>query len=380
MTVPRSRPPEAASAGGSRDPAVIGPVSDPSGITVVDMITILLRYRVMIVVIGLSLALVKGIQVISLPRYYSTDAEFMPEGSHGQSQISGLAQQFGINISSDGGDAPQFYVDLIDSRSILGEVARKDYVMKTDTGVFHGSLVQLFGASKLPQRYQVPVVIGQLKHLIDVDVSPKTGVMTLTVRALTADLAVQIANSVLVEVNTFNLTRRQRQAGAERVFVEKRQAEAQIELRDAESNLESFLIQNHDFNRSPTLQMDYTRLNSAVAMRQTLYTSLTSAYEQAKIEEVRDLPVITILAPPELPLVPESKRGTRKVMLALILGLGLGAIIAFIRAGLAASTRGHPNDAAEFEMLKRESLTDLTHPWRPLGRVFASRRRRETAT
>jgi hypothetical protein len=191
-------------------------------------------------------------------------------------------------------------------------------------------------------------------------------------------MAVQIANNVLSEVNTFNLNRRQQAAAGEREFVENREAEALSDLRNAEENLQSFLVQNRDFTVSPTLQLEHSRLTRAVDMRQTLYTSLATAAEQAKIEEVRNLPVITVLAPPEAPLIPESKRGMRKVLFSLIIGAVIGAMIAFAMAGLAASTRGHPNDIAEFDRLKGETIDDIKHPWRPLVRMFSWRRRPAT--
>jgi capsule polysaccharide export protein KpsE/RkpR len=258
-------------------------------------------------------------------------------------------------------------MDLITSRLILGEVAKKQYEMKTDSGVSSGTLIKLLGGGKLPLRAQGPYIVGRMKRLVDVQVSPKTGVITLTVRAFTPDMAVQIANNVLSEVNTFNLNRRQQAAAGEREFVENREAEALSDLRNAEENLQSFLVQNRDFTVSPTLQLE-----------QTLYTSLATAAEQAKIEEVRNLPVITVLAPPEAPLIPESKRGMRKVLFSLIIGAVIGAMIAFAMAGLAASTRGHPNDIAEFDRLKGETIDDIKHPWRPLVRMFSWRRRPAT--
>jgi uncharacterized protein involved in exopolysaccharide biosynthesis len=379
LTVPRARSPESASVPISRDPAIQDAKPERGGLTIVDIFSILLKYRVLIVAVALFVAFKKGVDVIRLPRYYSTDAEFMPQGARGQGQLSGIARQFGINIDA-GNDVPQFYMDLIKSRSILGEVAKKDYEMRTDSGVFRGNLIKLFGGSRLKPTQQGPFAVGKLKSQVDVKASPATGVITLTVRALTAGLAAQIANNILIQINTFNLNRRQQQAGAERAFVEKRQADALLELREAEGNLQSFLVQNRDFTRSPTLQIEYSRLTRTVEMRQSIYTALATSYEQAKIEEVRDLPVITVLAPPEVPLIPVSKSGVRKVIFALIMGLFIGAALAFAMAGLAASTRGHPNDVAEFDRLKEETIDDLRHPWRPIVRLLLWRPgRRATA-
>src|SRR5215211_4415645 len=136
----------------SRDSGIQDPGPHRGGVTIVDIFSILLRFRWLIVVVAVVVAVKKGMDVAKLPRYYSTDAQFMPQGARGQSQVSGIARQFGINMSGDGGDVPQFYIDLIKSRSILSEVAKKDYEMKTDSGVFRGNLIKLFGGARLPTR------------------------------------------------------------------------------------------------------------------------------------------------------------------------------------------------------------------------------------
>ncbi len=175
---------------------------------------------------------------------------------------------------------------------------------------------------------------------------------------------------MLDEVNLFNLNRRQGEASAQRVFIEKRVADAQSELRQAEENLQSFLTLNREF-RSPSLQLEFDRLNRVVTMRQQLYTSLAQAYETAKIEEVRDLPVITVIEPPELPIEPTAHGGTRRTLLGLLIGGLAGVLLAFARDRMATNRERQTDDFVEFEALRRDALSDLTHPWRPLRRAFS---------
>src|SRR2546428_650042 len=98
----------------------------------------------------------------------------------------------------------------------------------------------------------------------------------------------------LALVNTFNLERRQSRAAQEKRFVETRRTEARDELQVAEDRLKSFLERNRDYRNSPQLVFDQERLAREVALRQQLLTSLSQAYEQARIDEVRDTPVITV--------------------------------------------------------------------------------------
>ena len=65
-------------------------------------------------------------------------------------------------------------------------------------------------------------------------------------------------------------------------------------------------------------------------MRQQLYTAIAQSYEQAKLEEVRDLPVITTISEPEIPVVPDHRGLLRKGLFGLIGGAAVGLAIAFL--------------------------------------------------
>jgi uncharacterized protein involved in exopolysaccharide biosynthesis len=223
-----------------------------------------------------------------------------------------------------------------------------------------------------------PVVVrtrvsDRLKGQVNPSVSARTGVITVSVWAKYPELAVQIARNLLDQVNVFNLNNRQQQAGAERAFIEKRLADAQSQLSNAENNLQAFLTENRDFRSSPTLQLEFDRLNRAVASRQSLYNSLATSYEQAKIEEVRDLPVITVLEPPELPIMADPRGGKRKTLLGVLIGLVAGVVIAFVIDRVAVNKNVRSDEFAEFAALKREAMQDLANPFRRVSRVISSR-------
>jgi uncharacterized protein involved in exopolysaccharide biosynthesis len=213
-------------------------------------------------------------------------------------------------------------------------------------------------------------MVDVLKGQVEESSNSKTGIISIKVHARTPEMAVQIAQNLLDEVNKFNLNRRQAQAGAERGFVEKRLADAQIELRQAEENLQSFLTENREFRSSPSLQLEFDRLNRTVTMRQGLYNGLAQAYETAKIEEVRDLPLITIIEPPELPLAADKHGGLRKTLIGVAFGIAIGIFLAYAvyLVGLLSRDR-ESDDFVEFESLLRESVDDVKHPWRLFTRL-----------
>jgi uncharacterized protein involved in exopolysaccharide biosynthesis len=351
------------------------PASDE--FSVISLINTVLRHRWLILIIAVAVAGYQAYKAYRMPLVYSAEAQFMPKGSRGQTQLQGLAQQFGIPVSSgDAAQSPAFYMDLLESRPLLAAVAEQQYRIRNDKGVVRtGTLAELYGIRDANPTLVRTRVVNRLKGQVNENVSNRTGVITVSVWSGYPELSVQIVRNLLDQVNVFNLNRRQEQAGAERAFIEKRLAEAQSQLSQAENNLQVFLTENRDFRSSPTLTLEFDRLNRAVTSRQALYNGLATSYEQAKIEEVRDLPVITVLEPPEMPISADPRGGKRKALLGLLIGLMGGIIIAFVIDRLAVNKTVHSDEFAEFANLKRDVLADLTNPLSRVTKVISSRKR-----
>ncbi len=344
-------------------------------ISAVSIFNILLRYRVMIVLITLIAGFWAGLKSVTSPKGYTAEAVFMPKGARAQSQLSGLAAQFGVNLGGgDASNSPQMYTDLLEMNSILWPVALKEYRIRTDSGVITGNLVKIFRIK--PDRAPVmkKKTVEGLQRAVKGTVAPKTGVINLSVTTGNPELSLQIAQNLLAQVNIFNLNKRQEQASAERAFAERQVGEKRAELRQAESDLENFMESNRMYRQSPQLTLEYNRLDRQVGMRNQIYTSLLSAYETARIEEVKDLPVINIIEPPELPIGPNRRGGVKKTAIGMIVGLFVACLIAFARDRMARNRAAQTDDFLEYSQLKREAIGDLTHPWRPISRAISSRR------
>ncbi|MGH7250547.1 MAG: GumC family protein, partial [Nitrospiraceae bacterium] len=79
----------------------------------------------------------------------------------------------------------------------------------------------------------------------------------------------------------------------------------------------------------PGLALDFGRLMRELKVQETLYTLLTSQYEQAKIQEARDTPTVQVLDP-AIPAEKKSKPSIRlNMMIAGVLALFVGIFLAF---------------------------------------------------
>ncbi len=176
-------------------------------------------------------------------------------------------------------------------------------------------------------------------------------------------------------MNSFNLERRQTQAGAELRFTEARLTEAREELRRAEARLEAFLEQNRGYTSAPALRLTTDQLTRDVGFRQQIYTTLAQAYEQARIDAVRDTPVITVIENPEAPVRPRPRGLVQWTSVALLVGILLGVAGAFVREYVRRTAAASGPDLDEFRALRHHAIGNVTQPWRPVLRLLRLRPR-----
>jgi uncharacterized protein involved in exopolysaccharide biosynthesis len=288
-------------------------------------------------------------------REWSAASAFVPQSRRSGGDLSGFAAQLGVAIpGQDATQSPAFYAQLVTSRELIGALVDSTFVVD-------GRTKRL--ADALEIRQEDPAVrreltIKALEELVNAVVVQKSGIVRVTTRAPSPELALQVNRRMLDLVNRFNLDTRQSQAAAERRFVERRLADVRAETRQAEDRLQGFLRNNRDIRNSPELTLQQERLARDVALRQQVFAQLAQAYEQSRIEEVRDTPVITVVESPERPALPDSRGTVAKTLLALTSGFVLGLLLALARS----NTAGGRSFDAEWQVFRR----DLRRPWRLL--------------
>jgi uncharacterized protein involved in exopolysaccharide biosynthesis len=340
----------------------------------VGALNVVMRHRWLMATAAAIAAVVTVLVSLVGHRTYTSVSSFMPQSRRSTPSLAGIAAQFGLFVpGSDASEGPAFYADLVTTREILGAVTNSPFEFRSDTGVARGTLVQLFEKRVKTDPLRKDAAIRDLREQLNVNVSLKTGVVELRVTSLYPDLAQKINGRILELVNAFNMERRQTQAASERRFTEQRLGEVRQELRNAEDLLRVFLERNRDYRNSPQLSFQQDRLAREVAMQQQIYTTLAQAYEQAKIEEVRDTPVITVIEEQDSPAKPDSRGILKKAVIALLAGGLLGLIVAFGREAVAAGRAGSTDELSQFSMLRKNLLEDMRHPWRATRRRWIGR-------
>lgn len=333
-------------------------------------VNVLLKHRRLIGGTTLLATIVFLASSLKEPRYYSTRALFIARGSP-SGLVGDIAAQFGLSIvGNDPSQSIEFYEDLLRSPELLRAVAKRQYAVRTQKGIVRGQLPVFYGIHAGSRDAEVDLAALKIRDAISTNATRRTGIISFVYSAPYADLAQQVAGNMVDELDRFNTERRRSQITAERKFIEERLADAHAALSVAEDNMRSFRELNREYATSPRLSLENDRLKREVDMRQNLYTSLSGEYDKARIAEVRDMPVISIVEPPELPTSPNVTYGLRDTLLGAIAGMFVGIVIAFIRERMNETRREGSAAFAAYSALKRAAMTDLARPWRPVGKLF----------
>jgi hypothetical protein len=286
-------------------------------------------------------------------RKYASSATFIPQGPESavgsNAALALAASQFGVRLPSSGGSwGPSIYVEVLQARNFLEPIAL-DTLVVAERGGRRVALMDLLEIDEPSAAWRLESTVRVLqKHIITASEDKKLGAVRVSVTTKWPSVSLELVERLLRGLAQFNLTTRKSQAAAERQFVEIQAREAERALREAEDRLQAFLQRNRAMSGSPELGFERDRLQREVTLRQQIYTALVQNREEAKIREVRDTPVITVLEAPRLPVIGVPRGTLVKFVLGGVVGCVLGILVAFAKEWLRAAQKSPSDEAREF--------------------------------
>jgi uncharacterized protein involved in exopolysaccharide biosynthesis len=302
------------------------------------ILAVLLRdRRLVLMVIGVGWAVALLIALVQ-PRRYTVGFSFLPQSTSSQNagRLAALAGQFGLALGALNGppQPPQLFADLIETREVLAPVA-KDSIPIGAGGATHMPITRFLGTAGGDTAVTVERTIEKLRReIISTSVAARTtNVVSVRVRTRSPQASFAIATDLLDGLNRYNRELRQGQASEERRFIEGRLEAARASLRQAEGALLRFLQTNRQFAGSPELWLERDRLSREVSQWQEVVSSLAQQTEEARIREVRDTPLITIIEEPALPVLPDPRGRVRILFVGTMAAACLGVMVVLLREG-----------------------------------------------
>ncbi len=319
-----------------------------------EMLTPVVRRWKLVVGTALACGAVAAVVLLLQRPVYTAETDFTPEtpGSSGLASslvgLAGLAGQLGLGATTGTSVSPDFFAQLIHSREVLRATLMTEFrdPAAPDKKRSLLDLLEVRGGST-EERLQKGS--RKLAAQSEASVEKPTGIVTLQVEMPDAQLAADVANRMIALLNQFNLERRQSQSHEQRRFTGDRLREAEAELRETERAQLRFLQTNRQYIGSPLLEFQFAQHERAVQVKQEVFLTLTKAHEEARIAEVRDTPVLTVIDPAVPPAMRSSPRRVLGVTVALVVGALLGVALVYLGAFRSRVRRDSTPDYVDFQ-------------------------------
>ena len=288
------------------------------------------RWRTLLLVIG-SAGVAVGVSFI-VPAWYQSGATIVVDAGQNPltaaTGILGFAAQLGL-AGGTGQTSPQFYADLLDSRSLHDRLVTTALPLGADGKV--ETLDQFWSGADKPTPQDHQASLEKLARHFAASANPRTSAITFTVDGPSRSVAKLMADTTLAALNDLITSIRRRRATAEREFVEGRWRALGDSLKGHEDALRAFYERNRSIT-SPQLQFEEIRLKREVDRVEAVYSQVGGQLEQARIQEVRDTPALTVIDAPVEPVKRSFPRRRIWALTAAVLGAAVALLLAMSEA------------------------------------------------
>jgi len=303
-----------------------------------------------------------------LPTRYRATATilFPPETGQNLSGLSALVQQFDISrhLLTGTSSNTQIYLAILKSRSIA------------DSVIVEFDLMHRYKTKNLESTRR------RLRSLTKFNLT-SGGVIEISVEDTNREMAAQMANAFVSHLDALNRTTRMGEGKRTRLFVEKRLAETKSRLQGAEDSLRAFqqthpgvalppeaanaasaaadlmaqrialgaevevlrgslspqatpLVKkraelealDRELEGMPSLTLEIARRYRDVKVQETVFELLTAQYEEARIQESKDVPTVEVLDGAVPPIRKSFPHRGIMTLMAMVFSLVVGVLIA----------------------------------------------------
>lgn len=281
------------------------------------------RWKFIIINVVVGVLVVLYLLFLTKPKYTSTVTILPDYGASSSSmlgQLSGLASLAGVSVGT--GSQTEIYQNLISSESVLSPVIYAKY--KTEEFPDSVNLIEYdkiepdknLSLDLQKRKMFLTEYTALLKGKIATDVDRMTKILNITVTMPDAQLSADIANNIARSLDNYIQTQIRSSAKEQRIYIERRLNEVKDSLTMAENNFINFTEANRAISQSPSLQLMQARLQRSIDILNAVYVQLAQQAELAKIQEVKDTPVINI---EEFAKNPVDKNGPRRLVTLIII-------------------------------------------------------------
>ena len=269
------------------------------------------------------------------------------DSSMGTSSIlKGLVNTMGINSMVNTNDF--YYVpDIIESRRL-----KKNIINKVWNSEIHGKNINLISYWEIDQdrnnfffnwinsifnknnknekeKYIEKAMEKLEKRIIFEELD--SGLLEVKVLMEEPQIAADIANYIALFIENYIGTDITSKSTKYRQFIEERKEIAKKDLIESEEKLTLFRKKNPIALDTPDLQLARLRLLRDLDLNQEIYMTILTQYEIAKMEELKDKPIINILDEADPAVEKHSPKRFKLLLVSTLLGFIIGLLYIYTR-------------------------------------------------
>jgi len=229
--------------------------------------------------------------------------------------------------------SPSLFPELLRSRTFAEKILDKQFYTKEFGRELSLLAILTHGDDppKVGRNTLVTNVLGAFQSMVVFENDAASTFSVIKVTASEPLFAKELVEVTLAELESLNRFYRSQSVNEKTSFIAIRIKSVEKDLESSEKRLKEFNERNRQIS-SPALQLEQDRFARGVEIQKGIYLTLKQQLELAKIEEVQEASIVQVLDKPQVPLGPNNKNLKLSVLLAGILGVGLGIMIGFIRA------------------------------------------------
>jgi uncharacterized protein involved in exopolysaccharide biosynthesis len=329
---------------------------------------VLLRWRI-VAGIMVGILLIGLLATFIIPPVYRSNASFVANSSSGaklngagssSSGLGGIISQLGGGVGGDPSESPNFYVELLASRELLTRVIQSKFPNpRTPNPRDSATLLSIMQIKRADAQRQLEIAVKKIRDVTHAGLDPKTNLVWFSVDAQWPDLSAQVANRMIELVSSFNRETRVSRSKSKRAFLQMRHDSAQTALRAAEERQRVFYEQNRGLISAPSLKYEEQRIRREVDLASDLYINLDRQLEVARIDEINDAALITVIDSAAVPRKAQWPRYGVMLISGTLVGLLMGVLIAGSAAILADWRERNPDSWGDFRSALKTARAEL---------------------
>lgn len=242
------------------------------------------------------------------------------------SALLGAAQNGGLQST------PYVVTKLLLLRSVIRKVAMSPVNGSSD-------LIIERVAGKPLSEIRPTDIEPMMRDMLNVEVDKQTGLITFSVEHPDSAVARQVATQVVDVASKTYVDVGRAQARSQRVAQEARVDSARRQLDDAEKKLLDFVSSNRSYTPYSPAVVTRQRLERRLENARAVYSQVIADREAAIAQELEATPAVVVVDPILRDLLPQSRHGLLKLVLATALGLAVSTVIMILLGDFAARPR-----------------------------------------